>query len=190
MLTITEIEAIPVRLDIRPLSEPLGIAPYVTTYTEFYDMERVLIRLDTDGDITGWGEMRSTLSTNSTKAVIETDIADKLAGEPVSAVESLPERFDSFQYFDIDPFLGGVEMAMWDAWGQYLEQPSIGSSVGRSARRSMSRFVSAYLNPRSPAITPVRLSNTGSTCSRPRQAATGDRTSSASWLCTTRSTAN
>ncbi|ELY92024.1 N-acylamino acid racemase [Natrinema altunense JCM 12890] len=123
MITITEIEAIPVRLDIRSLSEPLGIAPYVTTYTEFYNMERVLIRLDTDGDITGWGEMRSTLSTHSTKAVIETDVADKLVGEPVSAVESLPERFDSFQYFDIDPFLGGVEMAMWDAWGQYLGQP-------------------------------------------------------------------
>lgn len=123
MLTITDIEAIPVRLDVRPLSEPLGIAPYVTTYTEFYDMERVLVRLDTDGDVTGWGEMRSTLSTHSTKAVIETDLADELVGEPVSAVESLPERFDSFQYFDVDPFLGGVEMAMWDAWGQYLEQP-------------------------------------------------------------------
>ncbi|WP_339105959.1 mandelate racemase/muconate lactonizing enzyme family protein [Haloterrigena salinisoli] len=123
MPKITEIEAIPVRLDICPLSESLGIAPYVTTYTEFYDMERVLIRLDTDSDITGWGEMRSTLSTDSTKAIIETDIADKLIDEPVSAVELLPERFDSFQYFDIDPFLGGVEMAMWDAWGQYLEQP-------------------------------------------------------------------
>jgi L-alanine-DL-glutamate epimerase-like enolase superfamily enzyme len=123
MLTITNIEAIPVRLDVRPLSEPLGIAPYVTTYTEFHDMERVLIRLDTNEDVTGWGEMRSTLSVHSTKAVIETDITKELIGEPVSAVESLRQRFDSFQYFDIDPFLGGVEMAMWDALGQYLDQP-------------------------------------------------------------------
>lgn len=123
MLSVTDIEAIPVRVDLRSLSEPLGIAPYVTTYTEFYDMERVLVRVETDGDVTGWGEMRSTLSVESTKTILETDVAEAVVGQPVSAVEKLPGLFDAYQYFDIDPFVGGVEMGMWDALGKHLGEP-------------------------------------------------------------------
>ncbi|GAB3027095.1 mandelate racemase/muconate lactonizing enzyme family protein [Natronobiforma cellulositropha] len=121
-MEITALDVFPVRLDVTPLEDG-GIAPYVTRYTEFWDMERVLIRLTTTDGVTGWGEMRSTLSVDSTKTILENELAPEVIGRPVSSVESLRVAFDHYQYFDIDPFVGGVEMAMWDAYGKSLGVP-------------------------------------------------------------------
>ncbi|MFB6218820.1 MAG: mandelate racemase/muconate lactonizing enzyme family protein [Halobacteriaceae archaeon] len=121
-MEVTAIEAIPVEMGVEPIAEPRGLAPYVTNHGQVESMKRMLIRLDTDEGVTGWGEMRNTLSPESTKVVLEQDIAPHVVGRDVWEVEAFTDSF-FFEYMDVQQFLGGVEMAMLDALGKYRGVP-------------------------------------------------------------------
>ncbi len=121
-MEITDLEAIPIEMGVRPKEDEYGLAPYVTNHGAVESVERMLIRIETTGGITGWGEMRTTLSAEATKVILEHDVAPKLIGHDVWEIESFVEDF-FFEYMDINTFLGGVEMAMWDALGKYRDAP-------------------------------------------------------------------
>ena len=121
-MKITGLEAIPVEVGVKSADDPDGIAPYVTNHGQVETVERVLVKLDTEGGITGWGEMRATLSPEATKVVLEHDVAPELVGRSVWEIESFVDEF-FFEYLNVNPFLGGVEMAMWDALGKHLGAP-------------------------------------------------------------------
>jgi len=118
---ITDLEAIPVSMEVTPKSEG-GIAPYRTNHGCVETVDRMLVRLDTDEGITGWGEMRTTLSPTTTKVTLEHDIAPEVVGRSVWDIEWFTDSF-FYEYMDVNPYLGGIEMAMWDALGRKLEVP-------------------------------------------------------------------
>lgn len=121
-MQITNVETIPVAVGIKTLEDG-GLAPYVGGQGVVEDeVERMLVKLDTENDVTGWGEFRPTLSPEATSAIIEQDIGPSLIGRHVWEIESFVDEF-FFEYLHIDSFLGGVEMAMWDAFGKHLDQP-------------------------------------------------------------------
>ena len=70
-MNVTDVEAIPISMGVLPESEPKGLAPYVTNHGQVEEMERMLVRLETDEGATGWGEMRSSLALETTASVIE-----------------------------------------------------------------------------------------------------------------------
>jgi L-Ala-D/L-Glu epimerase len=121
-MEITDIEAIPIEVDVKPLGEPYGIAPYVTNHGAIESSQRMLIRLETDDGVTGWGETMIEMDPMAMKAVLEREIAPNAVGRNVWEIESFVK--DTFYYYvDIGSFLGGVEMAMWDAFGKSLDAP-------------------------------------------------------------------
>ena len=122
-MTITGLEAIPVRMGVAPLEEDLGLAPYVSNHDQVESVDRVLIRLETDDGTVGWGEMLVALkSATVTKTVIEDVVAPELIGEPIENAHAVLEEF-YYPYVRIDPFLGAVDTAVWDAIGKKTDAP-------------------------------------------------------------------
>lgn len=121
-MEIVDLEAIPVAMDVLPREEPSGLAPYVTNHGAVDTMERMLIRIETASGVVGWGEMRATLSPESTKVILEHDIAPSIVGKEAWEIESFVDDF-FFEYMDTNTFVGGVEMALWDALGKHRETP-------------------------------------------------------------------
>ncbi|GAB7011529.1 mandelate racemase/muconate lactonizing enzyme family protein [Halorubrum trueperi] len=122
-MQITGAEVIPVNADVTPLGEPDGIAPYESNHDSVEDVDRVLVRLDTDEGVSGWGEMLAALaSPEATKAVFESVVIPPLIGRSVWEINALIEEF-YFPYVKIEPFIGAVEMAMFDALGKHLDVP-------------------------------------------------------------------
>ena len=122
-MSVTDIEAIPVTVDVQPRDEGLGLAPYVSNHDEVEEVTRMLVRVDTDEDVTGWGEMLVGMkSARVTKAVMEDVIAPELIGRDVGEIRPFIEEF-YFPYVKVRPFLGAVETALWDALGRTLGAP-------------------------------------------------------------------
>jgi L-alanine-DL-glutamate epimerase-like enolase superfamily enzyme len=121
-MEITDLEAVPVAADVKPLDEPGGLAPYVSSTGRVTTAERLLVRLETDTGVTGWGEILLELSPAATVAVVEEEIAPRVAGREVWEIEAVMDEF-FYYYVDVDSLLGAVEMAMWDALGKHYDAP-------------------------------------------------------------------
>ncbi|MCD2204056.1 mandelate racemase/muconate lactonizing enzyme family protein [Halobacterium sp. KA-6] len=121
-MEVTSVEAIPVEIDIKPLGEEFGIAPYVAGYMTQETTPRLVIRVETDEGIVGWGETSWGPDPSMAMAAIENVIAPEVVGRQVWEVEDLIEAFE-FPYMHITPYVGGVEMALWDAFGKKLGAP-------------------------------------------------------------------
>ena len=121
-MEITDVSATTVAVPVTDLEEPLGIAPYVTNHGQVEEMERVLVRVETDEGISGWGEMRVFLSPTATEAIIEDGIGPLIEGQSPFAVERL-RRQVFVEYTTVEMFFAGVEVACWDIVGKALERP-------------------------------------------------------------------
>jgi L-alanine-DL-glutamate epimerase-like enolase superfamily enzyme len=121
-MEITDIEAIPIAVNVKPLGKDGGIAPYVTNRRQVETSQRMVIRLETDEGITGWGEMMIEMDPEAMKTLIEREIAPRAIGRSVWEIESFADDF-FYYYVDIDSLAGGIEMAMWDALGKQLGAP-------------------------------------------------------------------
>jgi L-alanine-DL-glutamate epimerase-like enolase superfamily enzyme len=121
-MEVTSVEATPVEIDIRPLSEPYGVAPYVAGYTTFEESLRLVIRVETDEGVVGWGETMVDPEPGLAMAAVENVVAPAVVGRNVWEIEALLDSFD-FPYMDVTPYVGGVEMALWDALGKSLGAP-------------------------------------------------------------------
>ena len=122
-MDVSDVEAIPIEMDVKSLEENDGIAPYRSsrgpgTGTK----QRIIIRIDLENGITGWGEMRLLFTPEISVQMIEDVVAPRILGHPVWDIGALQGEFFS-EYIRISPFLGGVEMAMWDAFGKTLDAP-------------------------------------------------------------------
>jgi L-alanine-DL-glutamate epimerase-like enolase superfamily enzyme len=122
MAIVSDVEAIPVSIGVRPLEDG-GIAPYVSNHDVVHSRDRMLIRVSTEAGTTGWGEFLVTMeSPTATKAVIDSVIAPELIGRSTREIRDFVESF-YYPYVTVDPYLGGVEMALWDAFGKELGVP-------------------------------------------------------------------
>ncbi|WP_159901968.1 mandelate racemase/muconate lactonizing enzyme family protein [Salinirussus salinus] len=113
-MEIASVEATPVEVDIEPRSEPYGVSPYVAGYTTFEEILRLVVRVETVDGVVGWGETMAGPEPNVAMAAIEHVIAPELVGRQVWELESVLDAFE-YPYIDLTPYVGGVEMAMWDA---------------------------------------------------------------------------
>jgi len=121
-MQITNVEAMTVDVPLADLDEHLGIGPYVTNHGRLESMERVLVRVDTDDGISGWGEMRAFLSPAATEAVIEDGVAPLIEGQSPYETERL-RRQVFIEYANADLFFAAVETACWDIVGKDLGKP-------------------------------------------------------------------
>jgi len=122
-MEIVSVDAIPVEVPVAPLEEEDGLAPYVSNHDEVWSVDRMMIRVETADGTIGWGEMLVTLkSPEATQAIIEHVIAPELVGRSITDIQAFVESF-YFPYVKIDPYIGGVEMALWDAHGKQLGAP-------------------------------------------------------------------
>jgi L-alanine-DL-glutamate epimerase-like enolase superfamily enzyme len=121
-MEITEVTATTVSVPLLDLDEPLGIGPYVTNHGCVDAMERVLVRVDTDEGVSGWGEMRVFLSPEATESILEDGIAPLIEGQSPFEVERL-RRQVFIEYTNIELFFAAVETACWDIVGKSLEKP-------------------------------------------------------------------
>lgn len=119
-MPITEIEAVPVAMDVTPLEEPYGLAPYRSNHDAVESRNRLLIRVETDDGVVGWGETLVLMeSAAASAAIIDEVVAPELLGRDLDRIRSFTESF-YFPYTRIHPFVGAVEMALWDAYGKRL----------------------------------------------------------------------
>ncbi len=112
-MKITHLHACRVRIPQKP-----PIAPYQNRYKAGTYKESLLIRLETDGGIVGWGETPDDWINKS------------FEGTPVERLKSQTLGRDPFdiELFYAENTLGsylasGVEMAMWDIVGKATKQP-------------------------------------------------------------------
>lgn len=120
-MEIDTIDAYAVNIDVLDEEEG-GIAPYVTNHGAVEDVDRVIVRVETDAGTVGWGEVRTFLSPKATVSVIEDGIAPIVEGHSPFEVESL-RRLLFIEYTNADMFFAPVEVACWDIVGKELERP-------------------------------------------------------------------
>ncbi|MFB6155722.1 MAG: mandelate racemase/muconate lactonizing enzyme family protein [Haloferacaceae archaeon] len=119
-MQVRDLSVVPVTVPVKSREEPYGLAPYVSNHDEVTERDRVLVRLETTNGAVGWGEMLAAMaSPEATVAVVEEVIAPELVGHPLDEIVPFVESF-YHPYVRIDPFLGAVETAMWDALGREL----------------------------------------------------------------------
>lgn len=121
LVQITDVTAIPVTVPLKPIEDG-GIAPYQTNHGELYEMDRVLVRVDTDEGYTGWGEVRAFLSPEATVSVIEDGAAPLVTGMSPFELETLRRRV-FIEYTNANMFFAPIEVACWDIIGKALDRP-------------------------------------------------------------------
>jgi L-alanine-DL-glutamate epimerase-like enolase superfamily enzyme len=136
-MVVSRVEAIPVEVGVRPIEEDYGLAPYRSNHDAVKERDRMLVRIETDDGIVGWGEMLVAMtSPDATKSIIDNVIAPELIGQEVEDIREFIESF-YFPYTRIHPFLGAVEMAMWDALGKQFDA-SLSTLLGGSVEDEVS----------------------------------------------------
>ena len=121
-MEITGVTATTVDVPLVELDEPLGIGPYVTNHGQVDSMERVLVEVETDEGVSGWGEMRTFLTPQATESILEDGIGPLIEGQSPFEVERL-RRQVFIEYTNIELFFAAVETACWDILGKALDQP-------------------------------------------------------------------
>ena len=134
-MEITGIEAIPIEVDFAPKSEPNGLAPYRSVTKAITSAKRTVVKLHTDTNVVGYGEILSMFEPETMVSILENDLQKQVVGTPVENVESLVSD-PTVYYMDWYPFLGGVEMAAYDALGKHLGEP-VSSLIGGRYRSSV-----------------------------------------------------
>src|SRR6476661_1948056 len=113
-MKITQLHAVRVRIPQKP-----PIAPYQSRYRATSAKESLLVRLETDGGLVGWGETPDDWVTKSYEGTPE----DRLRGAVLGR-----DPFDLEAWYAENtlgsPYLASaVEMAFWDLIGQATRQP-------------------------------------------------------------------
>lgn len=143
-MQVTGVETIPVEVPVKRHGEPYGIAPYVggnrlrelpdsLSFEEALEAndeatesgKKLLVRLETDEDVTGWGEVKVP-TMRAGRTLVEELVEPEVVGRSVWETEGLVDTFESFStmyYTDVTSYVGAVEMAMWDALGKHLGKP-------------------------------------------------------------------
>ena len=131
-MKITSVRAIPLAIPLREESPASAWTPAIA--------KQVLVRIDTDGGLTGWGEAFAYGAPLAVCNVIDETLAMLLVGEDPSRIEALLDRLQRTLMIWGRRGLGmfaiaGVDLALWDLAGKILGAPVWQLLGGRSQPR-------------------------------------------------------
>ncbi|HWB35998.1 MAG TPA: mandelate racemase/muconate lactonizing enzyme family protein [Rugosimonospora sp.] len=110
-------------------------------------IDTVLVRVETDGGITGWGECKAPVAAPATAAIVTELLAPIALGTGLDEIAVTWERMyaamrvrghDSGFWLEA---ISGVDIALWDAWGHALGQP-VWALLGGAFRREVPVYAS------------------------------------------------
>src|SRR5260370_246045 len=112
-MKLTQLHALRVRIPQKP-----PIAPYQSRYRATSAKDALLIRLETDTGLVGWGETPEDWLNKSYEGTPEDDLRKQVVGRSLFDIEAWYVENTLGSYL-----ASGVEMAMWDLAGQATKQP-------------------------------------------------------------------
>ncbi len=113
-MKITSVETFLVDVPQKP-----PIAPYQSRYRPGSSTSALLIRLETDDGLVGWGETPQRYLGEQLTGLEAVALREKLLGRDGAAIEALYNEWG----FDGGYVQSGVEMAMWDLLGKACRMP-------------------------------------------------------------------
>lgn len=140
-MKISKVEAIPLRYPFRHGGPPSGWGGGAWT-----EMRTLLVRVDTESGLTGWGEAFGYNAIPATKAALETMAAPlavgRDAGEIAPLAKDLQLGLHIFGRYGVTMFaLSGLDIALWDLAGKAAGLP-LHRLAGGAARRSVPAYAS------------------------------------------------
>ncbi len=122
-MKISRVETIVVRIPYRHGGPPTGFGGKVWT-----TMDTLLVRVDTDGGLTGWGEAFGYNIIPATKAAIDTVIAPLVVGREAESIAGLSRELQrTLHNFGRGGAmiygLSGLDIALWDIAGKAANLP-------------------------------------------------------------------
>ncbi len=101
------------------------------------DRQLVLVQVDTDAGITGWGEVTTYPGPVANRAIASmiAQVGDFLSGEDANQIEHLWQKtFRSFTYMGTrgatSALISAIDIALWDIRGKELGLPRLRASRG------------------------------------------------------------
>ena len=142
-MKIARVDAVPVRLPFVQIGPPIVL--FGRPFTAF---ELVLVRVETDDGLVGWGETPWG-PWRPMKALVEEFIAPAARGRDASDVPALMHELQRLTYvigrYGLTMFaLSGLDTALWDIAGKAAGQP-LHRLLGGSAARPVPVYVSLWI---------------------------------------------
>ena len=140
-MKITSVEAIPLRYPFRHGGPPSGWGGGAWT-----EMRTLLVRVETDSGLTGWGEAFGYNAIPATRAALETMVAPLAVGRDATAIaplmRDLQRDLHIFGRYGVTIFaLSGLDIALWDIAGKAAGAP-LSRLAGGAARESVPAYAS------------------------------------------------
>lgn len=122
-MKIAAVEAIPLRYPFRHGGPPTGWGGGAWT-----EMRTLLVRVETDAGLTGWGEAFGYNAIPATRAALETMVAPLAVGRDAGAIapsmRDLQRELHLFGRYGVTCFaLSGLDIALWDLAGKAAGEP-------------------------------------------------------------------
>jgi D-galactarolactone cycloisomerase len=140
-MKITGVETMIVRLPYRQSGPPSGFGGKLWT-----TMDTLLVRVDTDTGISGWGEAFGYNVNEGTKATLDTLIAPLCLGrDPTAIAELMADLQRKLHFFGRGGpatfGLSGIDIALWDIAGKIAGVP-LHRLLGGAGRRNLRAYAS------------------------------------------------
>ena len=140
-MRITGVETIIVRLPYRQSGPPSGFGGKLWT-----TMDTLLVRVDTDAGISGWGEAFGYNINEGSKATLDTLIAPLCLGrDPTAIAELMADLQRKLHFFGRGGpstyGLSGIDIALWDIAGKVADLP-LHRLLGGAGRRHLRAYAS------------------------------------------------
>jgi D-galactarolactone cycloisomerase len=110
------------------------------------ELDMLMVRIDTDDGLTGWGEAFGHASVRSTKTALDTMIAPTLIGRDPSDINGLMQNLQQNLHIfgrngPVSYGLSGVDIALWDIAGKRAGLP-LYQLLGGAPRHRLSAYAS------------------------------------------------
>jgi D-galactarolactone cycloisomerase len=141
VMKITGIETMIVCLPYRQSGPPTGFGGKVWT-----TMDTLLVRIDTDANISGWGEAFGYNVNEATKAAVDTLIAPLCLGRDPTAIAELTADLQRKLHFfgrggPATYGVSGIDIALWDIAGKLAGLP-LHRLLGGAGRQNLRAYAS------------------------------------------------
>ncbi|HUC65043.1 MAG TPA: mandelate racemase/muconate lactonizing enzyme family protein [Stellaceae bacterium] len=150
-MKITAVETMLLRIPYRQSGPPTGFGGKVWT-----TLDTLLVRVDTDAGVTGWGEAFGYNVNEGTKATIDTLIAPLCIGRSAAAIGALMTDLQRKLHLfgrggPVTYGLSGIDIALWDIAGKCAGLP-LHRLLGGAGRQALRAYAS-LLRYHDPAVT-------------------------------------
>lgn len=148
-MKITEIEPIALRIPFEDGGEGVGITPQ-----RWHALDMVLVRVQTDTGLVGWGEAFGYFCARAVSSAIRELVAPALIGrelgDPAALNAELQQKLALFGRYGITIFaLSGVDIALWDLKAKAQGVSLANLVAGKRCRENLTAYASLvrYGNP-------------------------------------------